>query len=40
MPEDWKTYSLDYHYGDTVYRIAVMQTWIADGATAGRPIAQ
>ncbi len=36
MPENWKTYSLNYRYGDTVYRIAVVQTWIADGATGSR----
>jgi cellobiose phosphorylase len=33
MPEDWKTYSLGYRYGDTVYRIAVLQTWNTDGAS-------
>ena len=25
LPEDWKTYSLSYRYGETVYRIAVVQ---------------
>jgi cellobiose phosphorylase len=31
IPDDWTRYSLNYRFGDTVYRIDVMQTWAADG---------
>ncbi|HUF21262.1 MAG TPA: hypothetical protein VMP00_10965 [Burkholderiales bacterium] len=36
MPADWQTYSLNYRYGDSVYRIAVVQTDTAGDATGSR----
>ncbi|MGK2913231.1 MAG: GH36-type glycosyl hydrolase domain-containing protein [Porticoccaceae bacterium] len=36
LPEDWTTYSLNYRYGITVYRIVVVQTVVADGMAAIR----
>jgi len=33
LPEDWETYSMNYRYGDTNYRIVVVQTASANGVT-------
>jgi cellobiose phosphorylase len=32
MPGDWKSYSLDYRFSDTVYRVTVERTSVADVA--------
>ena len=35
LPADWPGYSMQYRYRETVYNIAVVQTYLSDGAEIG-----
>jgi cellobiose phosphorylase len=36
IPAEWQSYSIDYHYGDTLYHIEVTQALVAVGASTRR----